>query len=350
MLYVVPIEPINDRYSAQWLRWTKEYFYDKSKICYEILDPSTGTHIIKNGSFLDVVDTNAYKNKQMCNILDKFKNNKIKDGDVFWFHDLWFPGIEQLAYIRDGLGMKFKIYGYLHAGTYDKYDFLYQKGMRQWGEHFEQMLFKIVDKIFIATKSHKHLLDKETVESDNKFCVVPFPIYPDFLGEKEVEPHYLRQPIIVFPHRLDPEKCPDKFDSFARHLHMRSKEQFKFIKTKEEARSKSDYYDILKKAKYAISFSNQETWGIAMQEAVLCGCIPVVPSKLSYTEMYPPIFRYDTGSYNSADIFNAVDKVLALENTTNEYVGSSLYHLASKFKSEGASAFKILEPWLFPNG
>ena len=46
-------------------------------------------------------------------------------------------GLEMLAYVRDGLGLKFKIVGILHAGTYDPHDFLTQKGMASWGRPLE---------------------------------------------------------------------------------------------------------------------------------------------------------------------------------------------------------------------
>jgi hypothetical protein len=63
--------------------------------------------------------------------------------------------------------------------------------------------------------------------------------------------------------------------------------------TKKFCDTKDRYYQILQKAYISVSFADQETWGIAMQESVICGCLPLVPNRLSYSEMYLPIFKYD---------------------------------------------------------
>ena len=112
MLYVIPIEPLEERYSAQWLKWTRKFLKETERwhpnFDYTIINPKAYDKI-KKGSFLDVVNTNVYKNKQMQEILKLFQQDKIKDGDIFWFHDMWFPGLEMLAYIRDASKINIKI-------------------------------------------------------------------------------------------------------------------------------------------------------------------------------------------------------------------------------------------------
>ena len=98
-----------------------------------------------------------------------------------------------------------------------------------------------------------------------------------------------KEDIVVFPHRLDPEKNPMLFDELASKF---VRTNWRFIKTKERYESKVKYYEQLSRAKVAVSFADQETWGIAMQEALFCGCIPIVPSRLSYVEMYEEPLRY----------------------------------------------------------
>ena len=56
--------------------------------------------------------------------------------------------------------------------------------------------------------------------------------------------------------------------------------------------TKREYYELLGRARVAISSALQETWGIAMLEALFSGCVPLVPDRLSYHEMYPIHFRY----------------------------------------------------------
>ena len=52
-----------------------------------------------------------------------------------------------------------------------------------------------------------------------------------------------------------------------------------------------DYIDILRKGDIVISTANQENYGIAVIEAILSGCRPLLPNRLSYPEIIPPEFH-----------------------------------------------------------
>ena len=133
----VPIEPIPMRYSADWQEWFMEAFDAEDDIVaqnmFEIIN-ILGTDVevrdfsIRTGEFLDAFATNIWKANQLRNIMSMFRFGAIDDHTVFFFHDLWFPGIQMLAYARNLSGINFKIVGCLHAGTWDKYDHLYKKG------------------------------------------------------------------------------------------------------------------------------------------------------------------------------------------------------------------------------
>lgn len=293
MLYNIPIESLEERYSAQWNQWFPREF-TRLGVRFETIDPPceglVRKHIV-DGAFLDVLGTNIYKNVQMFRILRAAIAGEIMDGDVFFFHDLWFPGLEALFYIRDGMGLDIKIAGLLHAGTYDPHDFLTQKGMRKWGKHAEACWFEGVDLVMVATKFHADLLLTNLHESGvhhsfvSRLRVVPFPLM--ILGVQSE-----KEDLIVFPHRLAPEKAPHEFDAINDlALHETSA---RFVKTKDECSTKAEYYHLLRKAKVAVSTARQETWGIAMQEALTYNCIPVVPDRLSYRELFPREYRYNT--------------------------------------------------------
>ncbi len=278
----VPIESLEERYSAQWNIWFPREF-DELQVDYLTIYPEPLTDKIRDGSFLDVCGTNYFKASQLQILMKMLYNREITENDIIFIHDLWFPGIEMLQYVRQGLGINFKICGILHAGTYDPYDFVSTKGMGSWGKHLEESWFTFVDKIFVATHFHKSLILKSRSVNSNKIVVTGLPIYfSPGIG-------YQKKDIVVFPHRLDPEKNPQMFDQL--------KERFKdsnwqFIKTKEVCKTRNEYHNVLKQAKIAVSFSDQETWGIAQQEALSFGCFPVVPDKLSYQEMYDRRFRF----------------------------------------------------------
>jgi len=64
-------------------------------------------------------------------------------------------------------------------------------------------------------------------------------------------------------------------------------------------RSKNDkdfYFRTLSGASVAVSMAQQETAGIAMIESVFAGCVPLVPNRVAYRELYPSLFLYDGGA------------------------------------------------------
>ena len=208
MLWNVPIESLEERYSNQWNRWFPREFKRLGVEFYTIYG-ETLTDKIETGSFLDVYSTNYFKMSQLQQLIKLLYERKIKDKDVILFHDLWFPGIEALQYIRQGAGIDFKIMGILHAGTYDPNDFLTKSGMGYWGEHLENSWFKFIDKIFVATKFHKVLITTSRHIEPKKIVVTGLPIYDEF-SDTSIK----KENIVVFPHRLDKEKNPEEFDLF----------------------------------------------------------------------------------------------------------------------------------------
>jgi glycosyltransferase involved in cell wall biosynthesis len=56
--------------------------------------------------------------------------------------------------------------------------------------------------------------------------------------------------------------------------------------------SGEDYRALLRGADILVSTALHEFQGLAVLEAVACGCLPVVPDRLVYPEIYPAPFRY----------------------------------------------------------
>jgi glycosyltransferase involved in cell wall biosynthesis len=322
-IIMLPIEPLDARYSIQWEQWFTEEINKDKDFSLHIIDPKPLTTEITNGAFLDVCGTNYYKACQLQKICEGVHKGYINDGDVFLFHDLWFPGIEMLAYMRDALKINFKIVGCLHAGTYDPSDFISKMGMGKWGKDIETGWFEFIDQIFVATKYHKELIRKNRNLNSFKIKVTGFPIKPILFKQQ------VKENIVVFPHRLTDDKQPHLFDE----LRLKLAEQFpdwSFVKSQEIKRTKQEFYELLNRSKIAVSFALHENWGIAMQEAVLCGCIPIVPDRLSYREMYPDHYRYDDFGY-------AVDAVKCYMQYTKS-INQPLIDLKAKFITKGAAA------------
>jgi hypothetical protein len=241
---------------------------------------------------------------------------------VFFFHDLWFPGIEMLSYIRDGLGLKFKIAGCLHAGTYDKFDFITSKGMGHWGKDIENGWFRLIDYVFVATEWHKRQLIHSRDVEPNKVHVTGFPIYYEGKEFNFVDNGVYDHPcssdkenIVVLPNRLTIDKNPQLFE-FVRDNQYFSPSlwNWKFVTTFSTDGSfmtKAEYWEMLHKSKIMISFADHENWGIAVQEALFAGCFVILPNKLSYVELYNPIIRYNC----AMDLFSIITEVVQACNS-----------------------------------
>jgi len=285
----IPIEPIELRYTIQWNTWFKEAFEEEFVDVITLDDiPSSGT--IQHGSFLDVIDTNRYKSFQLLEIIRILESYDDIEPLILFFHDIWFPGLTNIAYIRDGMELhNLRICGCLHSGGYDPHDFIRNKGMTPWSNHVERGWFKgIVDSIYVATQYHKSVVDSYFNLSPQVVEITGFPIFPP-VGIENIK----KENTLVFPHRLVSEKHPEIFDKLQKLFNKKNR-RWNWVKTMEWKFSKQEYYDVLLHSKIAISTADHENWGIGMQEAVFCDVIPIVPNRLSYKELYFGEFKYNS--------------------------------------------------------
>jgi hypothetical protein len=91
----------------------------------------------------------------------------------------------------------------------------------------------------------------------------------------------------LFPHRIAPEKQVEIFRDLATHL-----PQYEFVVCQDQQLSKHEYHMLLGEAKMVFSANLQETLGISCYEGALVDAIPMVPDRLSYSEMYYDTFKY----------------------------------------------------------
>ena len=326
MIVNIPIEPLEERYSAQWCKWFEDELTARAYNYFSIT-PIKPLAKIKEGAFLDIIGTTRYKAQQidliaqMTNIAGGIERDRRV---VFLIHDGWFP-VEQLAYMRDMLGCHdWRFVGIFHDGTYDKWDMTARNNMYTWGEDIENGWFKIYDKVIVASNYHKQTLLETRCIPDHKIEVIPWKVeVPDSIVKKEN--------IIVFPHRLNEDKQQDLFFKMADEL---KHPDWQWIRTRDENLNKQQYYELLAKAKIVFSTALLEMFGIAMVEAVLLGCIPLVPDRLAYKEMYPSCFNY-------SDVKDMKDK-LALMMHEEDYHHAEWFNLMQRFKRNSRSFFPDL--------
>jgi glycosyltransferase involved in cell wall biosynthesis len=328
----IPIEPLDERYSIQWYDWFTDAILRDTRLRLTTILGRKLTDKIEEGAFLDVCGTNYYKATQLQGICKIIHDREVVAGDTFLFHDLWFPGLEMLAYMRNALKLDFKIAGCLHAGTYDPTDYTSLVGMSSWGRPLETSWFNFVDHIFVATNYHKELILQNRPVNPRKIYVTGFPIKPILRKQQH------KKNIVVFPHRLTSDKHPELFDKLKLHFADKYPNWY-FVKTQEIRRTKEEYYDLLNNCKIAVSFATHENWGICMQEAVMLGCTPIVPNRLSYLEMYPYSLRFR----DFEEAVSLVDEHIDLWNHRMESY-EPLYILKNQIIRKGAEAIpKMLE-------
>lgn len=282
----LPLEPLEERYTADWSVWFPQEFH-RLGIDFLTVEGRPLTSYIETGRFLDVFGTIYYKSTQMAQVAKLMRSGSIESGDIIFDADLWRPGLEAIPYMAQLAGLDIKVVGILHAGTYDPHDFTAQAGLGLWAEQIENGWLSFIDTVFVGSVFHKELLERNRdVKCSIKVTGLPF--YGAKLRRRF--PITSKEPIVVFPHRLDPEKNPHLFDELESAVGAG-----RFVKTVDVWEgSKTTYYELLSKSTVAVSFADQETFGYAIAESVALGCTPVLPRRLSYPEIYPEEYLFDT--------------------------------------------------------
>ena len=151
-----------------------------------------------------------------------------------------------------------------------------------------------------------------------------------------------KEDIILFPHRVAPEKQVEIFRDLKEAL-----PQYEFIVCQEQELTKNEYHNLLGRAKMVFSANLQETLGISWYEGALVGALPMVPDRLSYSEMSTPEFKYPGVWTESMESYNAhkdmvVAKVIDYMENYTTYL-PALMKQTQKLKTEffdGSALYK----------
>lgn len=206
------------------------------------------------------------------------------------------------------LGIKVTIHALWHAGSYDPQDFLGRLiGDTPWVRHAEKSFYECVDHNYFATDFHiqmffKNLFNKTVIpgaDFDSKVIRTGWPMeyMQDTLSMyKGME----KKNLILFPHRLAPEKQVDIFRDLKHQL-----PQYDFAICQEQQLTKNEYHNMLGEAKLVFSANLQETLGISWYEGAIVDAIPLVPDRLSYSEMAFDTFKYPSEWTESYQAYEA---------------------------------------------
>ena len=300
-VFLVDLEAVETRYTGQWKTHVPSLLEEAGHAVTVIQGPTDIPNATTPGAFLNFGGTNIYKARQVEEIARLFTGGKVVDGDHFLFTDAWHPGIINLKYMAELLNVKIKIHALWHAGSYDPQDFLGRLiGDALWVRHSEKAFFHAIDYNYFATDFHIDMFAKNLFAGEvdkSKILRTGWPMeYMDcaLMSYKNMN----KRDLILFPHRLASEKQVEIFRDLAASM-----PEYEWIVCQDQTLTKDQYHTLLGQAKIVFSANLQETLGISCYEGALVNAIPIVPDRLSYTEMYSSIFKYPSAYTESWDSY-----------------------------------------------
>ena len=310
-IFIVDIEAVDTRYTKQWKEYLPKQLRHATNEDVVVISGGETPQATTPGAFLNFGGTNVYKSKQLETIGEMFCKGQVKNGDYFLYTDAWNPTVIQLRYMAELLGVDIGIGGLWHAGSYDPHDFLGRLiGDKPWVRHAEMSMYECYDDNFYATDFHIDLftdtmMDNYDVDMD-KAIKVGWPM--EYLRNSlDSYKGMQKRDLILFPHRIAPEKQVEIFRDLKERL-----PQYEFVVCQEQELTKNEYHNLLGEAKLVFSANLQETLGISWYEGALVNAIPMVPNRLSYSEMALPEFKYPSAWTEDYDAYlHNKDKVIA---------------------------------------
>ena len=306
-IFIVDIEAVDTRYTKQWKEYLPKQLRQAANEDVVVISGGETPQATTPGAFLNFGGTNVYKSKQLETIGEMFCKGQIADGDYFLYTDAWNPTVIQLKYMAELLGVDITIGGLWHAGSYDPQDFLGRLiGDKPWVRHAEQSMYECYDDNFFASEFHIDLFAESLNIEDDKTHRVGWPM--EYLKDSLVQYKGMqKRNLILFPHRVAPEKQVDIFRDLAERL-----PQYEFVVCQDQELTKNEYHNLLGESKIVFSANLQETLGISWYEGALVDAIPMVPDRLSYSEMASPEFLYPSEWTENYDAYlHNRDKVVA---------------------------------------
>ena len=314
-VFLVDLEAVETRYTGEWKSHLPALLRRHGHNVQIIDGPTDIPKATTPGAFLNFGGTNIYKSSQVEKISRLFCDGRISTGDHFIFTDAWHPGIINLKYMSELLGIKVVIHALWHAGSYDPQDFLGRLiGNAGWVRHAEKSFFAAIDHNYFATQFHIDMFDANLLNDGLAENPWRHEDMQDYISTKKIVRSgwpmeymsdtllmYKNMPkrnLILFPHRIAPEKQVEIFRDLKEHL-----PQYEFVVCQDQQLTKNEYHNLLGEAKLVFSANLQETLGISWYEGAIVDAIPMVPDRLSYSEMAIDTFKYPSKWTESYDAY-----------------------------------------------
>ena len=318
-LWLLPIEPIAERYTKEWYDYLPSVFNDCSLRIHTI-DGCETSGTIKTGSFLDANETVAYKSTQLARVAHLFAEGQVNNGDTFFVYDIEFWGIEVLRVLARMNNLEVRLVGFLHACSYTKGDAMEQ--MADFQHHTERGWFEAFDKILVGSTYQRDRLANVRGVLLSKIAVTGNPLfeqaYPQRTGGHSYSP---REKLLVISNRFDAEKKPDESLAWALVAHhlfgyrivvttsrkdlnsnssavqaMAESLEAKGVIEIRRGQTKQQYHTLLTQARVVLTNSEEESFGYCIHEAQLHGAIVIAKPYACHPEFVQPNMLADSPS------------------------------------------------------
>ena len=315
-VFLVDLESVDTRYTGQWKTHVPDLLRKAGHNVQILSGPTDIPSATTPGAFLNFGGTNIYKSAQVEQMGRLFCSGSVHPGDHFIFTDAWHPGIINLKYMSELLGIPVTTHGLWHAGSYDPQDFLGRLvGDKPWVRHAEKSFFHAFDHNYFATEFHIKMFDNNLFNGmfgpmhDDKIVRTGWPM--EYMnGTLTPYKNMQKRNLILFPHRIAPEKQVEIFRDLKEHL-----PQYEFVVCQDQHLTKNEYHNLLGEAKLVFSANLQETLGISWYEGALVDAIPMVPDRLSYSEMAFDTFKYPSEWTESFEAYTVHRKEICMKIT-----------------------------------
>lgn len=221
----------------------------------------------------------------------EFESEQIKEymniyepEDILFIADLSFPGVfpSVLFHKRPK-----KVFSFCHATSLNYLDYFAENRVDKFP--IETSYASMSDTVFIGSKYHQ----KKLGWSNTSVVYLPYPPFKPEIGT-------YKSFNIVSASRPTDQKVDLVAEDFI-------EKRFNLKINRFEPETWEQYFTFLNHAKVLLITSKEETFGYQIADAVLNGCIPIAPLRLSYPEILPRLYLYSNAAEMIEKIRLALD-------------------------------------------
>ena len=293
-LIFVPQLPVRMRYPEWWIKQFPNNLIDYFDQVLT-LDGGVPSQMVEESIFADPKSAIKFELRQ----IDQYMRTHIQPNDVLLLADISFPGLFANALFHKPAP---KMYVMCHATALNKHDYY-------WGfdyDYYSKFLvelgqMELFNTVFVATNYHRRKIRDEASEYQGPLhmetIALPPPPFKPRPGKRIYD--------VVSVARPTKQKVTKSLEDIV---------ESKYPITRRRSKSWENYYKFLGQSKILLITAKEETFGYQVLDAVLNGCIPVAPNRLSYPELLPPeyLYNFPTVYKEGDDILEVVERAFDL--------------------------------------